>query len=376
MPRPRVVIAGLGDTGLLTAIALRKYADVVGITAKPEFVSGQELGLRLARPEAWELDYRIAYRRFRGLDSARIVHGSARRLDTGSRAVHVTLADGSSVEEPYDVVVVATGVTNGFWRHPTLQDVADLDAELASPHQRLAAVGSAAGTVAVIGGGAAAVSAAAQVAERWPATAVDLYFPGERALPHHHHRVWERVRARLEGLGVGLHPGHRAALPSDRDAGRIGGGPVMWTTGQPVAEADLVLWAIGRVTPNTAWLPAGMLDDSGFVRVDPTLQVTGHPDVFGVGDVAATDPLRTSARNRGHVLLSRNIRAHLTGGPLRGYRPPPRRWGSVLGPQRDGLVVFTATGRGVRVPARAADVLLQRLITRQGIYGGVRRRTR
>lgn len=81
MTRPRVVIVGLGDTGVLTAIALRGYADVVGITATPEFVSGQELGLRLARPEAWERDYRIAYRRFRGLDRTRIVHGTATGLD-------------------------------------------------------------------------------------------------------------------------------------------------------------------------------------------------------------------------------------------------------------------------------------------------------
>jgi hypothetical protein len=48
----------------------------------------------------------------------------------------------------------------------------------------------------------------------------------------------------------------------------------------------------------------------------------------------------------------------------------------VLGPLRDGLIVFTPAGRGVRVPARVNDVVLQRLITRQGIYGGVRRRPR
>lgn len=114
----------------------------------------------------------------------------------------------------------------------------------------------------------------------------------------------------------------------------------------------------------------------GFVTVRPALQVNGHDDVLAVGDVAATDPLRTSARNRGHVLVARDIRAHLGDTPLRNYRPPTHRWGSVLGPQRDGLVLFTPTGCDVRVPAQANDVLLQRLITWQGIYGGVRRRAR
>ncbi|MET3861688.1 NADH dehydrogenase FAD-containing subunit [Dietzia sp. 2505] len=395
MSRPRIVVAGLGDTGVLTAIALRRLGDVVGVTAKPEFVSGQELGLRLARPEAWTRDYRIDYGRFRGLDRVRIVHGSATALDTENRTVRVRLADGSAgkgsagdgtvVEEPYDVVVIATGVTNGFWRHPTLQDSRGVDADISLPHQRIAGAES----VAIIGGGAAALSSAAQVAERWPDKIVDLYFPGDRALPHHHHLVWDRVRSRLESLGVGLHPGHRAELPGGIGGGRSGShddlddddehltsATVSWTTGQAPTTADVVVWAIGRVSPNTGWLPAEMLDDRGFVRVEPTLRVPGHSDVFAVGDVAATDPLRTSARNRGHLLAARNIRAHLAGSPLREYQPPRRRWGSVLGPLSDGLIVFTPPGQGIRVPAPASDVVLQRLITHQLIYGGVRRRAR
>ncbi|AVZ40283.1 MULTISPECIES: FAD-dependent oxidoreductase [unclassified Dietzia] len=379
MSRPRIVVVGLGDTGVLTAIALRTLGDVVAISATPEFVSGQELGLRLARPEAWTRDYRIAYRRFRGLDRVRIVHGSATALDTENRVVRVSLADGAAgegsvAEVRYDVAVVATGVTNGFWRRATLRDSRGVDADITLPHERVAGAAS----VAIIGGGAAAVSSAAQVAERWPGKAVDLYFPGDRALPHHHARVWDRVRGRLEELGVGLHPGHRAELPGgdDDDTAHLTTDPVRWSTGQPPTTADVVIWAIGRVRPNTSWLPAAMLDDRGFVRVEPTLQVSGHSDVFAVGDVAATDPLRTSARNRGHILVARNIRAHLRGTPPRDYRPPRRRWGSVLGPLRDGLIVFTPPGRGVRVPAPAADVLLQRLITHQVIYRGVRRRGR
>ncbi|MDZ4234542.1 MAG: pyridine nucleotide-disulfide oxidoreductase, partial [Dietzia sp.] len=39
MSRPRIVVVGLGDTGVLTAIALRHHGDVVGITSTPEFVS-------------------------------------------------------------------------------------------------------------------------------------------------------------------------------------------------------------------------------------------------------------------------------------------------------------------------------------------------
>lgn len=49
----------------------------------------------------------------------------------------------------------------------------------------------------VVGGGAAAVSSAANLATTWPDKRVDLYFPGERALAAYHPRVWERIRKRL-----------------------------------------------------------------------------------------------------------------------------------------------------------------------------------
>ena len=51
--RKRIVIAGLGDSGVLTAIRLARHADVIGISAKPALVSGQELGWRLSRPDHW-----------------------------------------------------------------------------------------------------------------------------------------------------------------------------------------------------------------------------------------------------------------------------------------------------------------------------------
>ena len=147
---------------------------------------------------------------------------------------------------------------------------------------------------------------------------------------------------------------------------------MQWSTGQPDASADLVLWAIGRVRPNTGWLPADLLDEHGFVRVTPQLQVPGHPEVFAIGDVAATDPLRSSARNRADGLLAHNVRAWFAGKPLRSYRPPTRRWGSVLGIQPDGLEVFAPNGRAFRFPAWTFERVLMPWIVRWGIYRGIR----
>ena len=373
MSRKRVVVAGLGDSGVLTAIRLSRRQDleVVGISVKPALVSGQELGWRISRPDHWARHNWISFDRFRGLDGVRTVHGRLTGLHLTNRTVAVERADGAATAEPYDALVISTGVANGFWRQPTLQSADEIGADLRAAHHRLAAATS----VIVVGGGAAAVSGAANVALSWPEKRVDLYFPGDRALTGHHPRAWARVRRRLGEAGVTLHPGHRAVLQSGFTGDEITGDPVEWSTGQPPASADAVLWTIGRVRPNTEWLPKELLDEHGFVRVTPELQVPGHASVFALGDVAATDPLRSSARNRADGLLAHNVLAVLAGlegGKLRSYSPPKGRWGSVIGIQRDGLEVFAPNGRAFRFPAWSFESVLMPWIVRRGMYHGVR----
>ena len=370
MTRRTVLIAGLGDCGVLTAMRLarRDDLDVVGVSAKPALVSGQELGWRLSRPDHWARHNWIAFDRFRALDGVRTVHGTLTGVDLDARTVSVATADGGSAVERYDALIIATGVTNGFWRRPTLQTADEIGADLRAAHDRLAAARS----VIVVGGGAAAVSSAANVALTWPDTRVDLYFPGERGLTAHHPRTWARVRDRLEAAGVRLHPVHRAELPDDFTGDEITAGPVSWRTGQPPASADAVLWTVGRVRPNTGWLPTDLLDDDGFVAVTPQLRVPRRRGVFAVGDVAATDPLRSSARNRADALLAHNVVAEFEGRPLRSYRAPRSRWGSVLGIQRDGLEVFAPNGRAFRFPAWSFERVLMPWIVQRGIYRGVR----
>ncbi|WP_279100601.1 FAD-dependent oxidoreductase [Gordonia bronchialis] len=364
----RVVVAGLGDTGTLCAIHLSQSAEVVGISPKPGLISGQELGMRLARPHAWAREYALGYHRYRGLDrvSIRQAQITAAHLDTGT--IEMMRPDGTRTTEHFDILIIATGARNGFWRTPGMQTADDVTSTLREDHQRI----SEAARVAVVGGGASAVSAAANIAVGWPDKQVDLYFPHADALLGHHPRTWRRVRRRLLDAGVRLHPHHRARLPADGVPTRLGGGTIGWTTGQADTTADVVIWAVGRALPNTEWLPAEVLDDAGFVRVDPDLRIPAYPNVFAVGDVAATDPLRSSARNRADRLVAHNVRAYLADRPLRDYRPPRRRWGSVLGPQRDGLEVFTPTGRHIRFPAWSIDTVLWPWIVRRGIYRGVR----
>ncbi|BBX61372.1 pyridine nucleotide-disulfide oxidoreductase [Mycobacterium saskatchewanense] len=368
MNRKRVVIAGLGDVGVLTAIRLSPHADVVGVSAKPALVSGQELGLRLSRPRDWARDYWVPFDRFRRLDGVRIVQAELTGVDLPTRTVFARRSDGATVAEPYDALVISTGVSSGFWRRPTLQSPAEIGTDLNAAHERLAAAGS----VIVVGGGAAAVSSAFNMAVTWPDKRIDLYFPGPDALIGYHPRTWQRIRHRLTDLGVGIHPRHRAALPDGVPCDEVTGEPVHWSTGQAPARAEAVLWAIGRVRPNTEWLPPDLLDERGFVPVTPDLRVPGQRGVFAVGDVAATDPLRSSARNGGDALVARNVLAEFAGRPMRSYRAPVRRWGSLLGVQRNGLEVFLPTGHAFRFPAWSVERVVMPWVVRWGMYRGVR----
>lgn len=368
-PGRRVVVAGMGDSGVLTAIHLARRTDVVGVSVRPALVSGQELGLRVAFPDEWARDYRVDFDRFRRLDRVDIRHGQICALDPDRKVIRLRTPTGQMGSLAYDALVIATGVANGFWRRPVLEGISDVDDALLDVHARLAQARS----IAVVGGGAAAVSSAAQLSRRWPGKAVALYHPGVLPLPRHHDRTRQQVARRLAALGVDRHGQHRAVLPSDAELAAIGSGSISWQTDQPPVEADAIIWAVGRVAPNTSWLPSDMLTDKGFVRVDADLGVPGRRGVFAVGDVADSDPLRGSARNRADRLVASNVVAYLDGRPTRRYRPREHRWGSVFGPSDNGLDVFSPGGVRFRFPRWSIDTVVQPLVVRRGIYGGVRR---
>lgn len=368
-PRTKVVVIGMGDTGVLVSTHLGRSFDVVGVSTKPALVSGQELGTRLADPEAWRRNYLTPLDRYRRLDGVRVVHGAVVSIDTTAKVVGVDDAAGERVELPYDQAVIASGTTNGFWRRSEVEDLATVEAGIADAAATIARAGS----IAIVGGGPTGVSSAHNLALRQPGLAVHLFYGQDEPLPGYHPKVRRRLARELRDVGVHLHPGHRASVAAGSRTDQLTTEPVEWTTGQDPFEADLVLWSIGDVRPNSDFLPDAMLDEGGFVKVDAHLRVPGHPDVFAVGDVAASGPARSSARNFGYRVVVRNIRAAASGsGKLASFTAPKYRWGSILGLQDDGMVIYQPNGRAVRVPHWAAQRVLIDVLTRTAIYGGVR----
>lgn len=369
--KPTVVIAGLGDTGAPIAARLSRSCNVIGISTRPALVSGQELGTRLVDLPRWRRTYLIPYRRFRRLDAIEVVHGRITSVDLDASQVSVEVPSGATREIHYDHLVIATGVSNGFWRHDRVEDLAAIDAGMAQVNAELAA----ASTIAVVGGGATGVSVADNLA-RAGAASVHLFHSGAEPLPGYHPSVRRWIIRRLGEDGVVVHPDHRAIVPDGFRGDRLTHGPVEWSTGQESFDADVTLWALGNLTPHTSFLPTSVLDDEGFVLVDRNLRVPGRHNVFAVGDVAASDPLRSSARNWGFRVVVTNIKELMRGRPskLRSYKAPEYRWGSILGLQEEGLTVVQPNGKRFRIPRRLAEPLLFSVFVQRILYGGLRKR--
>ena len=366
-----MVIAGFGDTGLLVAINLGADFDIVGISPKPCLVSGQELGMRLTQPQRWKQDYLMPFARYQKLDGVRTVQGLITSIDTQSATVTTRLHNGPSQVEPYDALLISSGVTNGFWRNNALEDFDTINQSIDSTSQELLQ----AQTIAVIGGGATGVSVATNLAARHPKKSVHFFYSEAQPLPGYHPRVRQRVAQHLGNVGVTLHPGHRAVIPDGFQCDRFTAGPVAWRCARQPFEADLTLWAVGKTEPNNSFIPPDMLNGDGFVKTDDFLRVEGYNNIFAVGDIAASDPHRSSARNWGYRLLGHNIRAHLEGrdGDMKRYEPPRYRWGSVFGVQKNGLRVFQPDGSSFRFPHWTVRSLLFPLAVRRMIYKGVRK---
>jgi NADH dehydrogenase FAD-containing subunit len=365
------VIAGFGDTGLLVAIHLGPDFDIVGISPKPCLISGQELGMRLTQPQLWKQDYLMSFARFEKLDGVRTVQGLITAIDADAATVTVTSQDGKSATEPYDALVISSGVTNGFWRNSALEDLDTINQSIDAASRELLR----AQTIAVIGGGATGVSVATNLAARHPQKSIHFFFSEPQPLPGYHPKARARVEQHLKEVGVSLHPGHRAVIPEGFQCDQFTTGPIAWSGGQENFAADLTLWAVGKMVPNNSFIPADMRNADGFVKTDDFLRVEGYENIFAVGDIAASDPHRSSARNWGYRLLGHNIRAHLEGrdGDMKRYEPPRYRWGSVFGIQQNGLRVFQPDGGSFRFPKWAVRLLLFPLAVRKMIYKGVRK---
>jgi selenide,water dikinase len=176
--------------------------------------------------------------------------------------------------------------------------------------------------LAVVGGGAAGLELAfclrARLRAAGLAPRVCVVCDAPDVLPGAAPRVVRR--ARREGLrrGIELVCGARVVA--------IEKGAVVLAGAGARLPCDLVVLATGAAPPALAVASVLPRDAAGFVRVQSTLQVVGHDDLFAAGDCAALEsaawvPKAGVYAVREGPILDANLRARLAGRALRRYRP-------------------------------------------------------
>jgi len=267
-------------------------------------------------------------------------------------------------------LIIASGATNGFWRDDKLLTENDVRSTLETSARKI----EKGQNLAIIGGGPSGISTASNFKEIHPDKSVHLFFSGEQLLNGYPEKTQTFAKERLQAQGVNLYKNHRARMPKT-PLKFLEPGNIEFETGQASFQADCILWAIGHVRPNSGFMPENLLDEDGFVRVNEYLQLPDHEDIFAIGDIAASDPHRSSARNMGYDLLAANIDKFLSGRPqkMKIFKPPIYRWGSVFGIQNEGLRIFTAKGQSIRINPWTVKKLLYPLAVDRMIYRGISR---
>jgi NADH dehydrogenase FAD-containing subunit len=363
--KPTVVILGMGDTGVLVASRLSHLSNVIAVSTKPNLLSGQELGKRLTDLSWWQANYNTPLKRFKALEAVSIVHGKAECVDVAGSAVTVMRVDGESQSITYDYLVIASGTSNGFWRTDRVQSSSEISAELSNEAERIQKASS----VTVVGGGPSGVSVALNIKRTDPAKQVTLCISTALPLPGYHPDTRSFYQSALIEAGVKIVSEDRVTTVDESQSS----GKLMLASGTTLS-ADAILWTIGHRKPHTNFLPDHLVDEERFVKTKPTLEVEGTDNIFAIGDVASTDPDRSSARNWAYGILVHNLKRKVKGKPANKlYQAPAKRWGSIVGPQEDGLTLHQANGKQTRLSKRLVDKLLLPVIVRQIIYRGVRR---
>jgi selenide,water dikinase len=321
----RLLLCGGGHTHVevLRRFGLRPLAgvEIVLVSPNPRTpYSGMLPGLVAGHYRLDEVQFdleRIA--RFAG---ARFLRTLATGFDPGVRIA--TLADGATLE--FDVASLDVGS-----RPPTVPG-AEAHATGVKPVERFLRVWSewleraragALRSLVVVGGGAGGVETLLSMQYRLEreagrAGAVECHLTTDAAdvLADHAPRVQAILRRILADRRVALHLGSGVV--------RVEPGAALTATGRAV-RGDAIVWATGAAPP--PWLrDTGLaLDAAGFAAVNDRLQSISHAHVFAAGDCAtiAGHPRPKSGvyAVREGPPLAANLRAALTGAPLRRYLP-------------------------------------------------------
>jgi NADH:ubiquinone reductase (H+-translocating) len=298
---PRVLVVGGGFAGLSALHALAKSDAQVTLVDRNVYSTFQPLLYQVATAGLTSADVAYPLWSVTRKTRAHFRQGELAGLDLAGRTA--TLADGTKLE--FDYLVLATGVSANFYGvkgaaenslslYTRRDAIAHRNRLLAEFERRAGADADAELDITVVGGGATGVELAGTLAELRN-IALPAAFPEiDRA----------KVRIRLIETAPALLSPYRKR---ERDYARQqlvnrGVDVFLDTTIKEIApdkvtladgsshRSDMTVWAAGIQAPDADWNAQLPRAKAGRIDVGPDLRVTGHENVFAVGDVSAGDP--------------------------------------------------------------------------------------
>lgn len=268
-------------------------------------------------------------------DKFEFVLGTASGLDTAGKTVTIALnGDGGARSIEYDALVIATGAssTDGMPWKP--MDTTESTVEkLRGVQERI----EKAKTIVVAGGGMTGVEAAGELGYEYARNgSKKVYFVHSDALPLSAPviaSVRKQTRSEIEKLRVKMVPNTKVT-----NVTVSGEDTILELTDSNGKKSTLTtqayIPALG-VVPNTSFMPADMLDGSGYVRQTTTLRADGHDDVFVIGDAGNLEGNKAAAADAQAQHLITALPLHLDGKDVPVYKPASKdMFGITLGRSR------------------------------------------
>ena len=169
--------------------------------------------------------------------------------------------------------------------------------------------------ILIVGAGPTGLELAGEISDRWPDRTITILEPEPEILAGPYRRTSrQEVRRQLELRGVETVLGEALTTAPSTPPATLAPSSVSTTSGRAV-DADIWFRCYG-LAPVSDYLRgelAGARLPDGSINVTPQLQVTGHPNVFALGDVIDAD-LKTAGRaGRQTEIVAANIGALIDG---------------------------------------------------------------
>ncbi|KAJ6110735.1 FAD-dependent pyridine nucleotide-disulfide oxidoreductase [Penicillium sp. IBT 16267x] len=305
MGRPTVVIIGASYSGLGVANGLLKtdsdkvkivlinpsekvYFNIAAprILAKPQFF----------QPNQYLLSIETSFSKY-PKESFEFIKGSASRIDTASKVVEL------SSQQPsvsYDYLVIASGSTTSSSVEGELAPFKPMnDHDLLTSINSIQKAISNANSVIIGGAGPVGVEFAGELAEAFKdkkGASITLISASKHVLPMLKEKGSLAAEKTLAEKGVKIIGSTKVANAVRSASGNQTGWVVNLDNGEQL-QADLYISTTGAL-PNNQFIPADLLSDDGWVKVDESLHVTGGLEdgsIYALGDIT-TQPLRTAIK--------------------------------------------------------------------------------